>query len=104
MKKFILITLGLIIFLFIAVVLAGMYKFNHLANQPGYDPDGNKINITQEFVGVSPEVATTLADQKGVYFRVVSEDGRPLPTTRDYRPGRINATVENGIVVSYELE
>lgn len=27
------------------VVLAGMYKFNYLANQPGYDVDGNPINL-----------------------------------------------------------
>ena len=27
----------------ILVALAGMYKFNYLANQPGYDVDGNKI-------------------------------------------------------------
>ena len=25
------------------VIIAGMYKFNYLANQPGYDVDGNKI-------------------------------------------------------------
>lgn len=29
--------------LFILVALAGMYKFNYLANQPGYDVDGNKM-------------------------------------------------------------
>ena len=28
---------------FILVMLAGMYKFNYLANQDGYDCDGNKI-------------------------------------------------------------
>ena len=27
----------------IIVIIAGMYKFNYLANQPGYDVDGNKI-------------------------------------------------------------
>ena len=25
------------------VIIAGIYKFNYLANQPGYDCDGNKI-------------------------------------------------------------
>ncbi len=29
--------------LIVLVALAGMYKFNYLANQPGYDADGNKI-------------------------------------------------------------
>ncbi len=25
------------------VIIAGMYKFNYLANKPGYNVDGNKI-------------------------------------------------------------
>ncbi len=29
----------------ILVVVAGIYKFNYLANQSGYDVDGNKIVI-----------------------------------------------------------
>ena len=29
----------------ILVILAGMYKFNYLANQDGYDCDGNKIEV-----------------------------------------------------------
>ena len=29
--------------MFILVLLAGMYKFNYLASQEGYDCDGNKI-------------------------------------------------------------
>ena len=38
--KWILISLILIMLM---VIIAGMYKFNYLANQPGYDVDGNKI-------------------------------------------------------------
>ena len=37
-----------IVSIFIIVVIAGMYKFNYLANQPGYDCDGNKIEVTSE--------------------------------------------------------
>ena len=40
--KWILIGVAVIIFI---VIIAGMYKFNYLANQPGYDVDGNKIEI-----------------------------------------------------------
>ena len=32
----------------IIVIIAGMYKFNYLANQPGYDCDGNKIQQTED--------------------------------------------------------
>ena len=40
--KWILIIVAVIILL---VIMAGVYKFNYLANQPGYDVDGNKIEI-----------------------------------------------------------
>ncbi|MCF6206361.1 MAG: hypothetical protein L3J47_05660 [Sulfurovum sp.] len=33
--------LGLII---VAVAIAGMYKFNYLSSQEGYDVDGNKFH------------------------------------------------------------
>ena len=33
---------------FILVVLTGMYKFNWLASQEGYDCDGNKIETAVE--------------------------------------------------------
>jgi len=38
--KWIIISLASIIIL---IILAGMYKFNYLASQEGYDVDGNKI-------------------------------------------------------------
>lgn len=41
-KKTILVSLSVIA---LAVAIAGMYKFNYLANQDGYDVDGNKISI-----------------------------------------------------------
>ena len=51
--KWILITL---FFLLVVIILAGMYKFNYLASQEGYDVDGNpklptssvKNNISQK--------------------------------------------------------
>ncbi len=33
----------------VLVALAGMYKFNYLASLPGYDVDGNKIEVTDTF-------------------------------------------------------
>ena len=33
-------------FVIVAIIaLAGMYKFNYLASQDGYDCDGNKIEV-----------------------------------------------------------
>ncbi len=40
--KRILLSLALIIIL---IALAGIYKFNYLANKEGYDIDGNKIEF-----------------------------------------------------------
>ncbi len=37
-----------IILILVIIILAGIYKFNYLANQPGYDVDGNKIDLTQQ--------------------------------------------------------
>ncbi|MEA3522146.1 MAG: hypothetical protein U9R50_04160, partial [Campylobacterota bacterium] len=48
LKKMIQILKCFIISFFIIILiisLAGMYKFNYLANKEGYDPDGNKIDI-----------------------------------------------------------
>jgi hypothetical protein len=57
-----------------------------------------------DYVGLSEAAAETLAVENAVPFRVVERDGEMLPTTRDYRPGRINATVEAGVVTSYLVE
>lgn len=59
---------------------------------------------TETYTGLTVEEAQELAGENGVMFRVVMEDGEMRPATKDYRPGRINATVENGEVVSYEVE
>lgn len=34
-----------VVVIIVLVALAGMYKFNYLANQEGYDVDGNKIEV-----------------------------------------------------------
>lgn len=170
------ITFGIILFVLLTIALAGMYKFNYLANQPGYDVDGNKaasqdyevcdengnrypnnetaldagldyaqfgatycreykmhpswdtdkdglndcekdgscddfVGYSQprfsketNYEGLSIEAAQKMAESNGVAFRVVMKEGKPLPATMDYRPGRINAAVENDKVVSYEVE
>ena len=63
-----------------------------------------RIESSGDYVGLSIEEAQKLAADSGVPFRVVMEDGQPLPVTMDYRPGRINAVVESGKVVGYQVE
>ncbi len=44
MKKIIItIVVVVVAVLVLAIAAAGMYKFNYLSGQPGYDVDGNKI-------------------------------------------------------------
>ena len=33
--------------LIVIVALAGVYKFNYLSGQPGYDVDGNKLEVAE---------------------------------------------------------
>jgi hypothetical protein len=57
-----------------------------------------------ELEGLSEEEAVQVAADNNVLFRVVERDGEPLAMTMDYRPGRINATVEAGVVTEYTIE
>lgn len=56
------------------------------------------------YIGQSVQYAKEMARYSGRSFRVIRNNGQPLSATYDYRPGRINAIVENGVVVNYEVE
>lgn len=68
------------------------------------DPESGDTNQEEDYIGLTVAEAEALAAANDEPFRVVERDGEMLPTTRDYRPGRINATVEAGTVVAYEVE
>lgn len=57
-----------------------------------------------DFVGLTEEEALNLANENNVSFRVVKKDGRHLAVTMDYRPGRINAEIEDGKVTAFNVE
>ncbi len=59
---------------------------------------------SEPYIGQSIQNAKDMAQYSGRPFRVVRNNGQPMPVTYDYRPGRINATVVNGVVVNYEVE
>lgn len=56
------------------------------------------------YVGLDLEAAQEYAEAEGRDFRVVSMDGELQPVTMDLREGRINAYVENGVVVDIDVE
>ena len=60
--------------------------------KPPKDPKDN------DFVGMSEADANKLAKKRGLKSRVVERDGRLLPATRDYRPDRVNFSIEKGKV------
>jgi hypothetical protein len=53
----------------------------------------------KDFVGLEEKAGAALAEKRTLGFRVVSVDGQLQPTTRDFRPDRINAELEMGIIV-----
>ena len=61
----------------------------------------SKVNSPSDssYLGISPEAATSAATAAGLRSRIVRVDGVSRPVTKDYRPSRLNFTVENGKVV-----
>jgi hypothetical protein len=58
----------------------------------------------ENIIGMTVAEAEVYASETDTLFRVVEIDGEPQPTTKDYRPGRINASVENDVVVNFTIE
>jgi len=102
---------NIIILLIVLVVAVGAYFF--FTGEDIVAPVNNEIETETEttteientdYIGMTPVRAEAKAQADGVMFRVVKEDGQQLPTTRDFQEGRINATVEAGIVTEYTVE
>ena len=62
----------------------------------------DKIITTYKWLSV--EQATEYAKTNNQLFRIVEQDGQPLPATKDYRPWRINATVYKNIITDIDIE
>lgn len=67
-------------------------------------PEEEKSDSPKDYVGLTLSGAQILAKENNVPFRLVQEDGEFLPATMDYVIGRINASMQDGIVVSYSVE
>ena len=59
---------------------------------------------SESYVGLTLDEAQNLAAETDRDFRVVSIDGEPQAITMDLRPGRINASLQNDIVVDIQVE
>jgi hypothetical protein len=60
---------------------------------------GENAASDQAFIGRTADAAAALAKEQGLLSRVVSVDGQLRPTTKDYRPNRVNFEIEQGKVV-----
>lgn len=54
--------------------------------------------------GLTASEAQSLAESRGVLFRITEIDGQAQPTTKDRRKGRVNAEIADGVVVGYMIE
>lgn len=72
------------------------------SHSPAIEPE--PVASAAALIGMTTIEAAAYAEANNILFRVVEIDNEPQPTTKDYRPGRINASVENDVVVSYTVE
>jgi len=66
--------------------------------EPAAEEASDGVPKPESFVGLKLEEAEARAKEADLPFRVVRKDGEDFPVTRDYRPERLNFTVENGVV------
>lgn len=79
-----------------AVIIITFFVLRHSADAPTkVTVDDTNISENSDYVGLSAQDARDLAEQREESFRVVEVDGEPQPATMDYRPGRINASVQD---------
>ena len=90
----------------ITLTLTACSDANDNSNPENTDnnPTTQTQNLSGDYVGMSVPQAQAKAKAEGVPFRIAMADGEPFAVTMDYRVGRVNAVVENGVVTSYSVE
>lgn len=86
--------------LLIPLILSGCQP-KHSADPPPSDSTEKQsavVPVPGSFVGLTLEDAEAKAEKADLPHRVVKKDGEDFPVTRDYRPERLNFTVEKGVV------
>jgi hypothetical protein len=89
---------NLIVMLLLLTVAIGVFFIFGSSDKENVTP------TTSDYVGMTVAEAQAQARAAGVPFRVVIQDGQPLPITTDSRLGLINATVKGGVVTEYSVE
>ena len=66
----------------------------------GEEIEERKLYRAAPYLGKTLEEAQNLAKENKVIFRLLEQEGTILETTAEYTPGRINAIIQNGKVIS----
>lgn len=56
------------------------------------------VSSSGDYIGLSERQAFTKAEDEGRTVRVVAREGESLPVTMDFVDGRLNLTIQNGVV------
>ena len=73
---------------------------DHKSSNAAEKQPSSAVPTPDSFIGLTLEAAAEKATKADLPHRVVNRDGEDLPVTRDYRPERLNFTVEKGIIKS----
>jgi hypothetical protein len=84
--------------------MVGMNENPPITDQVVDTPPVTRENPHPELMGMTEAEAEAYAEAEGVPFRVGWRDGEPQALTMDLRPGRITATLDDGIVIDYSVE
>lgn len=96
----------------IVIGVAAALIWQNYANAPTDDnttsqqeePTPADPNDTEQYVGMTEEDALRCAKENNKTARVIERDGDAVPSTMDLRAGRLNFSVEDGIVTGVEEE
>lgn len=78
---------------------------NTISDPYGPSPeDYSDESIERMFLGLTFEQAQRIAQTKDRMLRITEQDGISLPITEDYRPGRLNVEISQGMITDIEIE
>jgi len=66
--------------------------------------DSLEETVADGLIGLTLAEGQTYSADQGLMFRVGMIDGEPQMVTMDYRPGRITASIVDGVIVDYTVE
>ena len=82
--------------------IGGKTFINDTQQAPAPSPNG--ISLEEVYIGMAEQEAIDKAERDGGVARVVERDGQGQPVTMDFREGRLNLIIKDGIVTRVDIE